>query len=330
MRIWWQIFLSPRVATSTSQRPGVLALDGMPRCYTFRPQALRLPDLPDGERIVKIAAGDNFVVALTTSGKVYKIDVFPPPRLPPGIAEEDEEEEERNPNDDEDESLESRRFEALVHLCNSGRRVWEYLPNFSETHEAQEGSAKRLTYISASFRTFFAIGPGVVLQGHADTTAESSPIIRPELQNRDIIRVEVGDYHYGALTSSGQLLTWGQYSNGALGHGEANERIEDSHFGNMAVAVPQEVKFGDPLKDHLGKDDEFVFNVTMAGWASSALTVNFNEEPEDIVAEEEPESKASGLFRSAKGQSSLANVKLDSFRRIVVLPHRLRTITKQS
>lgn len=31
-----------------------------------------------------------------------------------------------------------------------------------------------------------------------------------------------GDYHYGAITSDGKLLTWGQYSSGALGHGDDN------------------------------------------------------------------------------------------------------------
>jgi SCF-associated factor 1 len=33
------------------------------------------------------------------------------------------------------------------------------------------------------------------------------------------IRVANGDYHWGALTSSGRLYTWGAYSNGALGLG---------------------------------------------------------------------------------------------------------------
>lgn len=30
----------------------------------------------------------------------------------------------------------------------------------------------------------------------------------------------LGDYHFGALTENGTMLTWGQYSNGALGLGD--------------------------------------------------------------------------------------------------------------
>lgn len=33
----------------------------------------------------------------------------------------------------------------------------------------------------------------------------------------------LGDYHFGAVTSTGQLLTWGAYSKGALGLGDPLE-----------------------------------------------------------------------------------------------------------
>jgi hypothetical protein len=41
--------------------------------------------------------------------------------------------------------------------------------------------------------------------------AESQPTILPKLQNQGVISVVLGDYHFGALTASGKLFTWGKY-----------------------------------------------------------------------------------------------------------------------
>jgi SCF-associated factor 1 len=57
----------------------------------------------------------------------------------------------------------------------------------------------------------------MVLKGDVNTTPEKLPIIIPELQNRSIISVVCGKSHFGALTSSGKLLTWGEYSEGSFG-----------------------------------------------------------------------------------------------------------------
>jgi SCF-associated factor 1 len=44
--------------------------------------------------------------------------------------------------------------------------------------------------------------------GDVNTNEESQPKLIPELQNRSVISIVLGDYHYGALTADGQLLTW--------------------------------------------------------------------------------------------------------------------------
>lgn len=48
--------------------------------------------------------------------------------------------------------------------------------------------------------------------------------IIPELQNRSIVDVAVGDYHFLALTVDGELLSWGLelQKNGCLGLGDAS------------------------------------------------------------------------------------------------------------
>ena len=98
----------------------------------------------------------------------------------------------------------------------------------------------------------------MVLKGEYETTPEMLPIIIPELQNRSVISVVCGRDHFGALTSSGKLLTWGQYSKGALGLGDPSELPIGSPGGYMKeeqqvqaqdygpppdVIVPSEVPF---------------------------------------------------------------------------------------
>lgn len=108
----------------------------------------------------------------------------------------------------------------------------------------------------------------------------ATPEMIPELQGQGIIKVVVvcacsalespgilcwvdkisccqGDYHYGALTSSGKLLTWGAYSSGSLGLGQTRD-----------VAKPQQVSF--PDTDESGG---FCFGVAAAGWHSTSLTM---------------------------------------------------------
>lgn len=46
--------------------------------------------------------------------------------------------------------------------------------------------------------------------GDMDTNPDSTPEVLAELQNIGVISVVIGDYHFGALTEAGKLLTWGE------------------------------------------------------------------------------------------------------------------------
>jgi SCF-associated factor 1 len=72
--------------------------------------------------------------------------------------------------------------------------------------------------------------------GDVNTNDESQPKIIPELQNRSVISIVLGDYHHGALTADGQLLTWGKYSHGALGLGVPTELPLSAPGGYSAEA----------------------------------------------------------------------------------------------
>src|SRR6266850_2931038 len=109
------------------------------------------------------------------------------------------------------------------------RECWFEGPDLSAYHacNTQCSPAHSVTLdtfpqITSHFETFVAYSTdssSIILMGDVDTNEEAQPKIIPELQNRGVISIVLGDYHYGALTADGQLLAWGQYSHGALGLG---------------------------------------------------------------------------------------------------------------
>ena len=123
-----------------------------------------------------------------------------------------------------------------------------------------------------------------------------APTIIPELQGRDVISCVVGDYHYGALTATGKLLTWGAFSKGALGLGDPVEipagqpggyatQDDKNHaiherWGLMRpppdVRSPTEVKF-----DHQErrKRPKYCFGATAIGWHLGALVIDLDVRP---------------------------------------------------
>lgn len=127
----------------------------------------------------------------------------------------------------------------------------------------------------------------MVLIGDKKTDEGSKPKVIPQLQNQSVISVVLGDYHYGALTATGKLLTWGSYSKGALGLGDPAD-IEPGQPGGfltqnhrqMAITrrrgQPTDVEVPTPVRfDHGGKKkDMFCFAATAAGWHMGALAID--------------------------------------------------------
>ena len=130
----------------------------------------------------------------------------------------------------------------------------------------------------------------MVLVGGRDTTPETLPDIFPELQNRSITSVVSGYDHFGALTSSGKLLTWGRYSYGALGLGDPGklpvgspggyateeERVEARDYP-PDVIVPTEVKFDHGLEAE-GRVKRYCLAAAAGGESTAALVVDLIED----------------------------------------------------
>ncbi|KAI0692434.1 regulator of chromosome condensation 1/beta-lactamase-inhibitor protein II [Cytidiella melzeri] len=246
-------------------------------------------------KIVKIAGLDNALVGLTNKGHVV-------------------------------------RFKGLEGQETAQRQgnKWEYLPYFSEVEKVQEDlvwtdpknglqvpNDMTISHISGHFKTFTAYSPnpGIVLMGNIDddpsfthpTITNSSilppqplkPTILPTLQapHNCVISVVLGDYHFGALTTTGKLLTWGAFSKGALGLGDPNDiqvgapggfttqqekdrsiRETRARRGGMIpkeTSVPGEVRFTweEEKMGRKGKE-RYCFAAAAAGWHMGALVID--------------------------------------------------------
>jgi len=152
----------------------------------------------------------------------------------------------------------------------------------------------------------------MVLQGETGTTPGTPPTIIPELQNRSVISVvyarsnsglasHLGSFtpsRFGALTSSGRLLTWGMDITGTLGFGDPQNLPpggypEGSQVQALAgasqkapleVTVPSEVRFDFKLRARR-RVERYCFATAVGDGHTGALVVDLAGDevpPEDL------------------------------------------------
>jgi SCF-associated factor 1 len=111
----------------------------------------------------------------------------------------------------------------------------------------------------------------------------------------------VGDYHFAALTSDGALLTWGNYSLGALGLGDPRKleigapggypelrlRNASQTHRNIPppVGVPSRVRFDHVVEVGERRKAKFCFATTAGGWHTGALCIDLEEDGEEGVGD---------------------------------------------
>ena len=104
-------------------------------------------------------------------------------------------------------------------------------------------------------------------------------MIIPELQNRSIISIVQNDQCFGAVTSSGKLLTCNKYpKDGALSYYHNQPDIGDPTGGYTADAtIISEVRFDHGLEVK-GRVERYCFAAAMGGRHSAALVVDLTED----------------------------------------------------
>jgi len=87
----------------------------------------------------------------------------------------------------------------------------------------------------------------MVPEGESNTTPEMLPTVIPELRNGSVTSVVRGHNYFGAVLSPpGDPLTWGGYSEGALGLGDSGEPPVGSPGGYEGGTTGSGPKYGYP------------------------------------------------------------------------------------
>ncbi|CAO3643734.1 unnamed protein product [Cunninghamella echinulata] len=208
--------------------PSIAQDDQLYRSSSSSSSTTKLPrPILEGDTIVQIAGMESETLALSRFGRIYKINTSVAGAL---------------------------AFSPCQHTI-------EYIHFGAKENQNENNERSKLSrFISATFRTFAVYTlDGQVLIGKQDHHFDEYP---KKLENQGICKMSFGDYHYGALTNQGSLLTWGAFSAGALGHGEVPEEEE-----NVELDYPKEVE---ALKDM------YVFAIGFGGWHSSVLAIPRN------------------------------------------------------
>ncbi|WWC89891.1 uncharacterized protein L201_004820 [Kwoniella dendrophila CBS 6074] len=183
--------------------------------------------LEEERKVIKIASGEDFIVALRKNGEVWLTEV----------------KEGQIPN-------------------------WQFMQFFS---------SDQITHITAQFRSFVTYDtPTSSKRGSSVHVAELPqslenigenvyPSAFDFLNDKGIIQVAIGDYHYAALNDKGEMFTWGQGDAGQLGRSQVRSSKQ-----------PSKVFFPD-------NPNAFVFSITAAGWHTGALVLGNNSPSEEGI-----------------------------------------------
>jgi hypothetical protein len=142
--VWWQPSQATVIDAAVAAGEADLAspsTEGI--VFPLQLDTLRLPSLPSSsehpnDKVDVVAAGDNFLIALTTSSQLYYLDLSPVPP-PQGVRD-----------DRDDDSGRSRAsVERLAATFLAGRRGWKPMSRFHD-------GGKAVTHVSAHFKSFAA------------------------------------------------------------------------------------------------------------------------------------------------------------------------------
>ncbi|KAG7660344.1 uncharacterized protein J8A68_006141 [[Candida] subhashii] len=111
-------------------------------------------------------------------------------------------------------------------------------------------------------------------QNGEDEAEGRSPIIMDELQGKNIKTLEIGDYHYLALTNDGDILSWGRESSGCgcLGLGSEDDVVRD-HPEEAVLDDYHSLQAIKPLKVKNPPYPGKWVSIAASGWHSGGIYV---------------------------------------------------------
>ncbi len=115
------------------------------------------------------------------------------------------------------------------------------------------------TLVLTSSREVFSWGSGFFGQlGHGDGKDSAEPRRLHEMHGLDIKQLQAGENHSAALTSFGEVYSWGRGEFGVLGHGDSRSRKTPA-----AVAA---LKSASTCVSELVSGSDHMFGITYAHW----------------------------------------------------------------
>ncbi|TIB27808.1 hypothetical protein E3P86_03999 [Wallemia ichthyophaga] len=247
--------------------------------FDYAPDAVTLPHIP-GQSIAQIANAEDAILALTASGRVYRMDLSTRRGL-----------------------RGSERVRDMHEMFLDGSRRWNELTHFAPENLRKllpDGDeAPHLSHITCSFRQFTLYAPSIhrnfaVFAG--DATRDDS---QPTLVGLDnVVDVARGDYHALALTRDGHVRAWGSQKGGKLGVNGLD------HLRDGDVNDPLPVSFKSNGEGDGGTRKRFfAFSVAAAGWHSAALVIDLEgDDGDDGDGEEYEQEQGNENEEEQKGQ----------------------------
>ncbi|KAI5949832.1 hypothetical protein CANMA_005412 [Candida margitis] len=183
--------------------------------------------------------------------------------------------------------LSTRDDESLD--INDLKRMVTSMDNFNDWISQQEQSVQftRLNSCYTNFVVFtnhdqVLIGSKAHLLYHIseEEGQGKEPVVIPDLQGQSIKSIEIGDYHYLALTNDGSLLSWGTESRscGCLGIGPRELAVSENVDNVVERGVNLEVKRPMHVKNPLGSRVKGKWvAVAASGWQSGGIYVPLEE-----------------------------------------------------
>ncbi|WVW82946.1 hypothetical protein I302_104961 [Kwoniella bestiolae CBS 10118] len=197
-------------------------------------ESSRAPRQLEAEQIVvKIASGEDFVVALKQNGEVWLIRVKEGGRLVWQY-------------------MEFFSSPSVTHLTAQFRSFTTYATPTSNSDNSAVYHARIPEYSDQL----------------GEKTIPDLELLE-SLRNKGIIQVAIGDYHYAALNDKGEMFTWGQGDSGQLGRGQN----KSGKVPTRVIFPEDELDFTSDDTSGSEKKGEgaFVFSITAGGWHTGAL-----------------------------------------------------------
>lgn len=138
-----------------------------------------------------------------------------------------------------------------------------------QDYNRTKGKEARFSKLTACYRSFtiYTDDDQVLIGQQSTNMADTMPELIPELQNRGITQIAMGDYHSLALTQSGDLLCWGLdlQNRGCLGIGPT--------FESSVIRANRSTKFSIPRSVCRPGQGKWLF-VTASGWHLGGLFIS--------------------------------------------------------